>query len=424
MTQDPGLTYEYHDSSDEVVTSGKSERRVTESTTRRKFLSGMASIAGVGLLSDSSVATNHEKQRYFQAKEDFDAKLQSEIFTIHYYEEFESDAKLIAELLSYARSTVKEFYPHEYSHKVNVYLYRADEWRESSFRTGQWFLNGEVERARIRMVTPSEHSNGGELYYRKNMVHEYTHLPLAVDLRSESGYLKPPGWFNEGLPQYISVFETTEAIKEEYYNKRGWKKVRQQIQDGNGFILDIGSNVYKGGPHLVEFMVKEFGKESVVKIPGTDTTMFGEALQKRIGLNPLEFELRWLLWANNNYDATYEVETYTPDKTVARSKYNELKEEKSNLEDRVDELEKENAALQDQVEELQQRLEETPTPSNGSSNSSPESPNGSERTVSKEDVTEKPTTTESPGFGAKSGVIGGSGYLIYKLRSSSHSEDS
>lgn len=399
-------------------------RRGTPEVSRRQVLAG--TVAGIGLLSNPvRAAAKTGSHRSVGAPAEFDHELSSGIFTIKYHDGYESDARQIADLLQYARGVVDEFYPHEYTHDVNVYLFEEGEWRPSSFRTGQWFSQGEVQRARIRMLAPSDHSRG-KLYYRKNVVHEYTHLPLAVDYRSHSSPMLVPEWFNEGVPQYVAVHRTTDEIKQEYYNRDSWKEVRDDIRNGRGYLLDVGPDVYSGGPHLVEFMVDAFGRDVVASIPSTDAATFGEAIEVQTGLSPVEFELRWLEWANANLDADYQVDSFTTDDTVAASEYEKLEERNSELEAELQELREQNAALQRRVEDLQDRVKELtdeagtesrPSTTGRADTSAAE--NSSTRAQETTPSTEAGTTDSSapllaPGAGTAGGLLGVSGYVGFR----------
>lgn len=398
--------------------SGSSSPRNVYTVGRRQVLAGGASVLGLNV---SSTPANGQQQSLATTASgnttDFDNQLKSGIFTIHYYDGYSSDAHQIAQLLEYARNRVNEFYPHTYTHTVNIYLYREGEWNPSSFRTGQWFQSGEVQRARIRMVAPSEHPSEGELYYRKNVVHEYVHLPLAVDLRSGSQMLSVPRWFKEGLPQYIAVFETTQAIKDEYYTDRRWERVRQRIGEGHGFLLDTGMNVYQGGPHLLEFMVDEFGRTPIVQLPSVDAASFGEALKKRLDLNPIEFELRWLEWANEHHDANYQPSRYTADKTVSAAEYNDLNEQYNSLKEENDRLQEKVETLQEQNSELQNQLDDIAdgSPTSESSSTDSATPHTTEGTA----PSSNRTSTTTDGFGIVSGLGGLIGYLGYKRKDAS-----
>jgi len=117
-------------------------------------------------------------------------RIEDEYFIVKYKEGYKSDAELILKYCRYARNVTMKVYPHKLDVKVSVYLCDYESWRDKPYVTRADYI-----KAKICLLTPSGQpaeyrSQCNNLWYQKNMVHEYVHIPTLRDLHYRSRYKK------------------------------------------------------------------------------------------------------------------------------------------------------------------------------------------------------------------------------------------
>jgi len=164
--------------------------------------------------------------------------IEDEHFIIKYKAGKEDDAKLMLEYCKFAHNVTMEVYPHELDVKVTVYLYDNKSWTRSPYSC--W---ADATKAEIHFLTPSDVPGDARrwvdnLWYQKNVVHEYVHIPTIRDLWKTEYYYSfgAPDWFDEGIAEYISVFCTTEEILQKYEHYA--RNMRTTVINGSVFFED------------------------------------------------------------------------------------------------------------------------------------------------------------------------------------------
>jgi len=225
--------------------------------------------------------------------------IEDEFFVIKYKEGYRSDAELILEYSRYARNVTMEAYPHKLEVKVKVYLYDYGSWKDPP-----WVTRADPPKAEMYFLTPSDVPEQyrkyiDNLWYQKNVVHEYVHIPTLRDIGGSAK--NPPSWFKEGIAEYIAVFHTTKEILQ----KCNWelKNVEDIVKKGDGYLLIVSGDVYGGGAYILKYMYDTYGKDRVVAVLKSETKSFMEALERELEVTYYEFEDNWLKWACEEFDA-------------------------------------------------------------------------------------------------------------------------
>jgi hypothetical protein len=144
--------------------------------------------------------------------------IENDNFVIYYKAGFLSDANLMLNYCEYARNITMNLYPHNLPFEVTVKLY---DYNTFPYSIGTTMASVSSTSAELSFISPSDvptqyKSYMDNLWYQKNTVHEYVHVPTYIDLLSTSWYRSSgfPGFFD--VAEYFSVFCTTPEILQKY----------------------------------------------------------------------------------------------------------------------------------------------------------------------------------------------------------------
>jgi len=236
--------------------------------------------------------------------------IENEFFIIKYCSGYENDAGKILDYCIFARNTVMSKYPHKLPYKPTFLVYDRLHWSLSEWTmiTYCGSTSGEVH-----VLAPSDQTNPyyDTLWYQKNIIHEYTHLPFYHDLYSKpQGYKDCPDWFNEGLAEYFAMFCSTSSILQKYEQKLS--EIKNMVKNGDGYLVSVGENVYYGGAYIVKYMYEVYGQDKVTNLIKSNVSSFSQAINKEFNVTSGEFEDEWFKWACKEFDADYE-QLYAPE---------------------------------------------------------------------------------------------------------------
>ena len=236
--------------------------------------------------------------------------IENEFFIIKYCSGYKNDAEKILNYCHFARDTVMSKYPHKLSYKPAVLVYDRLHWSldEGTMMTECGSTSGEVY-----ILAPSDQTNPyyDTLWYQKNIIHEYTHLPFYHDLYSKpQGYKDCPSWFSQGLAEYFAMFCSTSSILQKY--EYALSEIKNMVKNGNGYLVSVGENVYYGGAYIVKYMYEVYGQDKVANLIKSNALSFSQAINKELNVTSGEFEDEWLKWACKEFDADYE-QLYAPE---------------------------------------------------------------------------------------------------------------
>jgi hypothetical protein len=268
--------------------------------------------------------------------------IEDERFIIYYREGYKSDAEMILGYCQFARNVTMEAYPHQLEVKVKVYLYDYGSWKDSP-----WVTRADSLKAEMYFLTPSDVPEQyrqyiDNLWYQKNVVHEYVHIPTWRDVGGYGSVKNPPSWLMEGIAEYIAVFRTSEEILQKY----NWslKEIENIVKKGDGYPLIVSGNIYYGGAYMLKYMYETYGKDKVVAVFKNEANSFMEALENALEVTYWEFEDKWLEWASNEFGADPNIyvkfESYEGKKLYEEVlvKYNELNATYNGLKAKYDKL--------------------------------------------------------------------------------------
>lgn len=236
--------------------------------------------------------------------------IENEFFIIKYCSGYENDAEKILEYANFARPVVMEKFPHNLAQKVVIYLYKYSEYQYEPSVTVAYT---DSSKAEIYLLTPSDQSAAGscsewcdDLWYQKNVIHEYAHIPFWRDL----GLQDIPEWFSQGFAEYFAVFCSTSSILQKY--EWALSEIKNMVKNGDGYLVSVGGDVYYGGAYIVKYMYEVYGQDKIANLIKSNTLSFSQAIKKELNVTSIEFEDKWLKWACEEFDADYE-QLYTPE---------------------------------------------------------------------------------------------------------------
>ncbi len=201
--------------------------------------------------------------------EKFDWKiLQTKHFNIYYYGEMGEIAKIGAAIAEQTYNEYKVRFNYLIPHRVPLIFYNTSNQFEQTNTTPGLLpegVGGFFEFMKGRVVLPS---TGSLRDFRHVIRHELTHVFMFAKLISiyrehripAESY--PPLWYSEGLAEYISIKEDSQArmvmrdavINNYFYNLENIYKIR-------GTFL-----MYKEGQNFLEFVARKYGREKVLQI--------------------------------------------------------------------------------------------------------------------------------------------------------------
>ena len=234
--------------------------------------------------------------------------IENEFFIIKYCSGYENDAENILKYANFARQVVMEKYPHNFVQKIVIYLYKYSDYQDDP-----WGASANPNEGEIYFLAPSDQSVAGscsnwcdDLWYQKNVIHEYAHIPFRRDLDLQD----IPEWFHEGFAEYFALFCSTSSILQKY--EWALSEIKNMVKNGDGYLVSVGEDVYYGGAYIVKYMYEVYGQDKVANLIKSNALSFSQAINKELNVTSGEFEDEWLKWACKEFDADYE-QLYAPE---------------------------------------------------------------------------------------------------------------
>ncbi len=224
--------------------------------------------------------------------------IENEFFIIKYHPGQKEEAKEALTCAMWVRENTLEKYPHNLNLKIPITLYSDRD--EIMGKEGVYPAISHVGRSRasIGILSPSWTGSWGgyeglDRPFRRVLNHEYVHCPFYIDLYTKGrGYKKSPPWFHQGFAEYIS----------DNYLPRYVIRVRESVEQGSFTI----NEPYTWGIYVVEYMYSEYGQDRVIDVIKSSALNFNGALEKELGVAPLEFEDGWRRYIANMFEVKYQ----------------------------------------------------------------------------------------------------------------------
>lgn len=221
-------------------------------------------------------------------------------FDVRYRSGYEADAKQVRDWGIYAHGVIQELYRFECDEPFTFDVYPASEYHRP--HGNMTYMENKVS---VELVTPSEYAGGyanTDQFFRHGVVHEYVH---AVQ-NSNLSFHTHANWYMEGLAEAVAVYHTTDGIRETYHENHGRSQQTQNdIRRGFGYLLGVNEFVYRGSMHLLQFMLTQYGSESVFEITEQSAHSMIEAVDMSLGQTPLDIQADWLKYAQIKYGGDY-----------------------------------------------------------------------------------------------------------------------
>lgn len=230
--------------------------------------------------------------------------IQNGYFIIHFSKAFESDAVQVLEYCSFSREATLKVYPHRLSAKIHVYLYDLLKSRSTGKEMCTRVGRGNNEDDEIFLLAPSavpneDRDKKDKIWFQRNIVHEYVHIPTYKDLYrvrwcdSASG---DPQWITNGIAEYIALFHTTGEIFERY--KYYYDSIKNVVNQTSGRFknLDMEKRNNARDAFLMKYTFDEYGRNKAYKLFKTDASSIEEAVKLSLNISYQEFENNWIKW--------------------------------------------------------------------------------------------------------------------------------
>ncbi len=231
--------------------------------------------------------------------------LRTKHFNVYYYGEMSQVANIGAAI---AEQTYKEYkvrFNLVISHRIPIIFYNTSNQFEQTNTTPGLLpegVGGFFEYVKGRVVIP----NTGSLHdFRHVIRHELTHVFMAAKLYRiykdhrlpNDSY--PPLWYTEGLAEYISTTEDSQAkmvLRDAVINN--YFVNLQDIYRISGTFL-----MYKEGQSFLEFVAKEYGKDKVLQILRNIWmySSFNKVIAYTLGQSIEEIDNNWTFYLKRKY---------------------------------------------------------------------------------------------------------------------------
>lgn len=264
----------------------------------------------VALLVGAAVATPMAAGASSQADSADWQTLESEHFLVKYQSGYEADAQRTLQYMRFARNHTLDVFDTRLENKVEVYVHPWDEYSRS-----KWAVYTETRQADdrngldadVHLMAPSERPSPTQeerrQFFRHGMTHEYAQTHMYYAMLQNGEWVSMPSWFNQGIPEYVAMYHTTEDIREDQFAQT--ERVRDMIAQDSGYLMSISQSPYDSGPLVVKYVVEEHGWDAVMGILRTDHSNALLALESNLGVSVREFQNRWLVHASEEYGGDY-----------------------------------------------------------------------------------------------------------------------
>lgn len=221
----------------------------------------------------------------------------SKLFTVVYAPGYEGDASKILGYAEQAWQILRDYTGVVPPSGVRIGLFDAKTWPRDPSSTSANPQNQELYMLAPSAQPPNYRSWCDDAWYEKNVIHEFAHVALR-QLWGTIYNNNPPFWLSEGLPEYISVFMSTPAIRQKYttYDQ---EIRRAKLNADPVFGLTPGTS-YCTAAMYVRFLEETYGKGTVLQILRFNGTL-SDAYRQVTKDTPEEIRRKWEEWINRNF---------------------------------------------------------------------------------------------------------------------------
>lgn len=157
-----------------------------------------------------------------------------------------TDLDKIEEYMIWAKGIFSSIFPNIFIEKATLVIYDHPKTINSGGKVDCCTMRSDPPNKTIYLLCPSVCKNKTEEYYRKNLLHEYTHL---FTYRR-----KYPRWFIEGIAENVAVIQSNDPKISKQYNYY-FTGIKQQILNKQ---LSFGNNMsYSWAIHLIKFLLNK-----------------------------------------------------------------------------------------------------------------------------------------------------------------------
>lgn len=156
-------------------------------------------------------------------------------------------------------------------------------------------------------VAPSEYAGHYDDHYATFYPHWINHGfgHILLDQLSDHAHHFKSDWVNEGFVEAYTVYNTLPSLEKQYTTNHETQTLIQAIKDGRGHLPYITSYTWDGGKLIFKYLFDTFGLEETAQIFTHDETDFYTALERELGLSPLQLQHNWLDYASGEYGGDY-----------------------------------------------------------------------------------------------------------------------
>lgn len=222
--------------------------------------------------------------------------VESEHFRVAVSDRHRRDAGPILEYAEQARDRMAAYLGEEPVSCVTIFLY--DRATFPSSPSSAW---AEPRSREIHLLAPSAQTQedrrwADARWYEKNIFHEYVHI--ALEPLAGSRFQRQLFWLNEGLPEYLSVYQSTPAIRARYRHYD--QEIRDLMRNGETAFLHLPWT-YGTAAIFVRYLEEEYGEGTALALWRASSGLMSGAVVSILGVTPTELEERWIKWLDETY---------------------------------------------------------------------------------------------------------------------------
>jgi hypothetical protein len=199
------------------------------------------------------------------------------------------DLDRIEQYMIWAKSILISIFPCTPLEKATLVIYYHPNTIHSGGIVDCSTMRSDPPNRTIYFLCPSACKNKTAEYYRKNLLHEYTHLFIYRE--------KDPRWFVEGIAEYVAVFHSNDQkILGQYaYYISG---IKQQILKSQ--ISFENNMAYSWTTHLIKFLLNEkpLGIQTLL---AENEAAFEDDLKRAYGIDLTQMLNLFWDWIGNTF---------------------------------------------------------------------------------------------------------------------------
>ncbi|OPX84490.1 MAG: hypothetical protein A4E53_04274 [Pelotomaculum sp. PtaB.Bin104] len=226
-------------------------------------------------------------------------EIYSEHFRVRFMPGNRAEAELVLEATEFFYYPVMKDFNYSPRTRIPVIIYSSREALNKSFGwDAKENAMGVYWAGTIRVLSPRAWAGGADMDKLKEtffssgpVAHELTHL--VVDYLTGGNY---PRWFTEGVAQYEEykltgfVFRNTADLLRQSHYSIG------ELDDFDN--LPNQAQAYSESFSAVLYIVQNYGEDTLMELFNKlgEGNNFSEAMEKAMGINVQEFDLKWQEW--------------------------------------------------------------------------------------------------------------------------------